>query len=81
MVYITGDIHGNPEFIIYRAQQLGLTKNDVLVLLGDVGANYYLALSSSSVAVPDAFICSSLAFASFSCSLYVWTDSPAFFWA
>lgn len=42
MVYITGDIHGNPEFIIYRAQQLGLTKDDVLVLLGDVGANYYL---------------------------------------
>lgn len=42
MVYITGDIHGNPEFIICRSQQLGLTKNDVLVLLGDVGANYYL---------------------------------------
>ena len=42
MVYITGDIHGNPEFIIYRAQQLGLTEDDVLVLLGDVGANYYL---------------------------------------
>jgi 3-oxoacid CoA-transferase subunit A len=42
MVYITGDIHGNPEFIIYRAQQLGLTKEDTLVLLGDVGANYYL---------------------------------------
>ena len=42
MVYITGDIHGNPEFIIYRSQQLGLTKDDVLVLLGDVGANYYL---------------------------------------
>ena len=42
MVYITGDIHGNPEFLIYRAQQLGLTKNDTIVLLGDVGANYYL---------------------------------------
>jgi 3-oxoacid CoA-transferase subunit A len=42
MVYITGDIHGNPEFLIYRAQQLSLTKDDTLVLLGDVGANYYL---------------------------------------
>jgi 3-oxoacid CoA-transferase subunit A len=42
MVYITGDIHGNPEFLIYRAQQLGLTKDDIIVLLGDVGANYYL---------------------------------------
>lgn len=42
MVYITGDIHGNPEFLIYRAQQLGLTKDDIIVILGDVGANYYL---------------------------------------
>ena len=42
MVYITGDIHGNPEFLIYRAQQLGVTKDDIIVLLGDVGANYYL---------------------------------------
>lgn len=42
MVYITGDIHGNPECIIYQAQRLGLTKDDILVLLGDVGANYYL---------------------------------------
>ena len=42
VVYITGDIHGNPEFLIYRAQQLGLTKDDIIVLLGDVGANYYL---------------------------------------
>lgn len=42
MVYITGDIHGNPEYIIYLSQKLGLTKDDILVLLGDVGANYYL---------------------------------------
>ena len=42
MVYITGDIHGNPEFLIYRAKQLGLTKDDIIVILGDVGANYYL---------------------------------------
>lgn len=42
MVYITGDIHGNTEFLIYRAQQLGLTKDDIIVILGDVGANYYL---------------------------------------
>lgn len=42
MVYITGDIHGNPEYLIYRAQQLGVTKDDIIVILGDVGANYYL---------------------------------------
>ena len=42
MVYVTGDIHGNPEYLIYKAQSLGLTKDDILVILGDVGANYYL---------------------------------------
>jgi 3-oxoacid CoA-transferase subunit A len=42
MVYVTGDIHGDPEYLIYKAQQIGLTKDDILVLLGDVGANYYL---------------------------------------
>ncbi len=42
MVYITGDIHGDPAEIIYLANKYGLTKDDILVLLGDVGANYYL---------------------------------------
>lgn len=42
MVYITGDIHGNPDEIIYLSNKYGLTKDDILVLLGDVGANYYL---------------------------------------
>jgi len=42
MVYITGDIHGNPSEIIYMAQRWGITKDDIIVLLGDVGANYYL---------------------------------------
>lgn len=42
-VYITGDIHGNPTRI-YNMWFEGtheLTESDVIVLLGDVGANYY----------------------------------------
>lgn len=42
MVYITGDIHGNPADLIYMASHYGITKEDIIVLLGDVGANYYL---------------------------------------
>ena len=42
MVYITGDIHGDPAEIIYLSDRYGLTKDDILVILGDVGANYYL---------------------------------------
>jgi 3-oxoacid CoA-transferase subunit A len=42
MVYITGDIHGNPAEIIYLSNRYGLTKDDILVILGDVGANYFL---------------------------------------
>ena len=41
MVYITGDIHGTPTRIYEFAQRHQLTKNDVVILLGDVGANYY----------------------------------------
>ena len=42
MVYITGDTHGNIRDIIYRCQQNDITKNDILIILGDVGANFYL---------------------------------------
>jgi 3-oxoacid CoA-transferase subunit A len=42
MVYITGDIHGNPDRIIYMAQCHNMTEEDTIVILGDVGANYYL---------------------------------------
>lgn len=42
MVYITGDIHGQTERIIYFANRFGMTEKDIIVILGDVGANYYL---------------------------------------
>lgn len=41
MVYFTGDIHGSPYNIIRFAKRMKLTRSDVIVILGDVGANYY----------------------------------------
>ena len=42
MIYYTGDIHGNPREIIQFCSSEKLTEQDTLVLLGDVGANYFL---------------------------------------
>ena len=42
MVYITGDIHGQTEGLSYYSKRFGMTREDIIVLLGDVGANYYL---------------------------------------
>ncbi len=41
MIFITGDIHGNPERIIRFCNRMKLTENDTIILLGDVGANFY----------------------------------------
>ena len=41
MVYYTGDIHGDPMRLEVFCQRWNLSGNDILVLLGDVGANYY----------------------------------------
>ena len=41
MVYFTGDIHGFPWNVHKFCKKLKLGKQDILVLLGDVGANYY----------------------------------------
>lgn len=42
MVYITGDIHGYPERIRKFCKKQKLSRGDMIVILGDVGANYYL---------------------------------------
>ena len=42
MIYYTGDIHGNPREIVQFCDRHKLTEQDTLVLLGDVGANYFL---------------------------------------
>lgn len=40
MVYFTGDIHGAPYRIIRFCKRYNLTKDDIVIILGDVGANY-----------------------------------------
>ena len=41
MIFYTGEIHGNNTDIIEFCKMHELTDTDVVVLLGDVGANYY----------------------------------------
>ena len=41
MVFYTGDIHGMPWNIVKFSKKFHLTEDDVIVILGDVGANYY----------------------------------------
>lgn len=41
MVYFTGDIHGVPWKITKFANKMKLTSEDTIVILGDVGVNYY----------------------------------------
>lgn len=41
MVYYTGDIHGAPYKVVRFSKAMNLTKNDIIVILGDVGVNYY----------------------------------------
>lgn len=41
MVYYTGDIHGGKYEIVRFAKRMNLTAQDIIVILGDVGANYY----------------------------------------
>lgn len=41
MIYYTGDIHGDPTDVVAFADYYNLTSADVVVILGDVGANYY----------------------------------------
>lgn len=40
MVYLTGDIHGDVFRVIDLVESIPITKDDILVLLGDVGINY-----------------------------------------
>ena len=54
MVYYTGDIHGNPDKIIEFSLMHKLTENDIIVILGDVGANYYGAESKKDRAFKTA---------------------------
>ena len=41
MIYYTGDIHGSAFELQSLCRKMELTSDDIIVLLGDVGANYY----------------------------------------
>ena len=41
MIYYTGDIHGSTPEIVTFCARFQLTKDDTIVILGDVGANYF----------------------------------------
>ncbi len=41
MVYYTGDIHGGKFEIVRLCKRMKLTNDDIIVILGDVGLNYY----------------------------------------
>lgn len=41
MIYYTGDIHGFAYGIVKLCKRFKLTREDTVVILGDVGANYY----------------------------------------
>ena len=41
MIYYTGDIHGSKHEVMSFCARVGATADDTIVILGDVGANYY----------------------------------------
>ena len=41
MIYLTGDIHGNPTQVELFCSKMQLTEKDTIIILGDVGLNYY----------------------------------------
>ena len=65
MIYITGDIHGNKRRLYeikYFCEQNHTTLNDYLIVLGDVGINYYKDIRDSILKniiaeLPITFVC------------------------
>ena len=41
MIYLTGDIHGDPMQIELFCSKMQPTEDDTIIMLGDVGVNYY----------------------------------------
>ncbi len=47
MIMVTGDIHGDISRIEYIARKLDTTLDDILIILGDAGFNYYVKKDES----------------------------------
>lgn len=41
MIYITGDTHGHFDRIVEFCEKTGTSKDDIMIILGDAGINYY----------------------------------------
>lgn len=41
MIYLTGDTHGDFDRIIHFCEKMQTTRDDVMIILGDAGFNYY----------------------------------------
>lgn len=41
MIYITGDTHGNFEHIESFCKRMDTSTDDILIILGDAGINFY----------------------------------------
>ena len=41
MIYITGDTHGDFRNVARFCEKMQTNKDDVLIILGDAGINYY----------------------------------------
>lgn len=62
MIYLTGDTHGNFDRIGDFCQEYGTTPDDVMVILGDAGINYWLderdkALKEQLSQLPITLLC------------------------
>ena len=62
MVYYIGDIHGSKYEVTRFCKRMNLTRSDTIVLLGDVGANYYgnerdLELKRGLARLKPTFLC------------------------
>lgn len=42
MIYLTGDTHGDFSRVFAFCERMHTTKEDILIVLGDAGLNYYL---------------------------------------
>ena len=62
MIYITGDTHGNFDRVLDFCEKMNTTKEDILIILGDAGINYYngkkdIKLKEKLKSVPITLFC------------------------
>lgn len=56
MVYITGDMHGDPRNLIRFSKAHSLTSEDTIIILGDAGFNFYLHGRDRKAKKPASYI-------------------------